>query len=288
MMQSSTFPGNVRLKFEFSAPRDRRRIADARAAGYLTDGFGIRDGDTVIDIGAHIGTFTVYAAKLAGRGAVYSFEPHPENFRLLKKNVSLNGLKNVRLSRTGVSGGGGECALFTDEENTGGHSIYGKGGRQLRIRCTTLSDILSSNSIDSCDFLKMDCEGAEYGILFGTPPECFDRIRKMVLEYHEYFFGRKRLRHLVIFLGKMGFRVSVRPITKRQGIIYARNMRRKSPLGIMLANHLGLQARCSRLAPALAALERCVGLFGLFLKKRSPGTYAELRRLKEKSGGGTS
>ena len=63
----------------------------------------VRDGDNIIDIGAHIGYFTIYAAKNAYQGIVYSIEPYIESFEILKKNLKLNDLSNVKPFHAAIS-----------------------------------------------------------------------------------------------------------------------------------------------------------------------------------------
>ena len=56
----------------------------------------VRNGDIVVDIGAHIGYYTLIFARLVGpKGKVFAFEPEPNNFNLLIKNIKINGYKNI-------------------------------------------------------------------------------------------------------------------------------------------------------------------------------------------------
>jgi len=57
----------------------------------------IKEGQVVVDVGAHIGYYTVLLARMVGKGRVFAFEPEPSNFSLLAKNVEINGCKNVVL-----------------------------------------------------------------------------------------------------------------------------------------------------------------------------------------------
>ena len=91
--------------------------------GYSPAGFEIQPGDTVIDIGAHVGFFSVFAARKAKRGRVYSFEPAPQNFALLQKNVALNGIKNIVLHQAAVSRSRGEKDFILYQGSTGAHSF---------------------------------------------------------------------------------------------------------------------------------------------------------------------
>jgi len=66
--------------------------------------FRPREGETVVDAGAHIGFFSLRAASLVGqRGIVYSFEPTSENYSLLQENIRINGLGNIRTANIGLS-----------------------------------------------------------------------------------------------------------------------------------------------------------------------------------------
>jgi hypothetical protein len=62
--------------------------------------------------------------------------------------------------------------------------------------------------LESCDLLKLDCEGAEYGILFNAPPELLQKIQRIVLEFHEQVTEYTRA-DLVRFLQVQGFEVDV-------------------------------------------------------------------------------
>src|SRR5688572_353995 len=61
---------------------------------YKGKGFGIGANDTVIDIGGHIGSFSIWAAKQANQGQVFTFEPNYENFGLLQENKKINNISN--------------------------------------------------------------------------------------------------------------------------------------------------------------------------------------------------
>ncbi len=268
-----TFPGGVELRFNVDSSIDIKRVENAWSAEYTSNGFGILNGDTVIDIGAHIGTFTAYAAKLARDGIVYSFEPHPGNFRLLKSNCRENGIRNTKLTRNGVREKRGKCRLFTDPENTGGHSTYGHGPDSVPIECTTLEDIFTDNGIDRCDFLKIDCEGGEYGILAATPSRYLDKTDKIVLEYHGYIEGAGSLLRIVRLLGKKGFQVIIRPITTSQGVLYAR----KSTCSAAILKMRNYSQFCLKTflirMGIMGSVDRKMGHLGVFVRRRFPGMY---------------
>jgi len=129
----------------------------------------IKKGDVVLDIGANIGYYTLIFAKLVGEeGKVFAFEPDPTNFSLLKKNVELNGYKNVVLVQKAVSNKTGKIRLYLSKDNRADHRIYNSGdGRQsIESEATRLDDYFK-NYDGKIAFIKMDIQGAEGGALQG-------------------------------------------------------------------------------------------------------------------------
>jgi FkbM family methyltransferase len=121
----------------------------------------VRQGDTVVDVGAHIGTFTVPLARAVGpTGRVIAFEPIPKNFEVLTENVEQNGLaRTVTLVQTAVSDRslGLKAVPFTG--NTGGVHLV-EGGD---LECITLD----SFELEKVDLIKIDVEGMEHQVLTG-------------------------------------------------------------------------------------------------------------------------
>jgi len=150
---------------------------------YTPKGFKIKKKDIVIDIGSQRGFFTVYAAKQAKKGKVFSFEPYINNFNYLIKNINLNNLKNVIAYNLGVSGKKQKIKLYL-RKDTICHSCIFKSGKSIDINCISLKDIFDNNNLSKCNFLKIDCEGSEYNLLFNAPKEYLDKIQKISMEYH--------------------------------------------------------------------------------------------------------
>lgn len=159
---------------------------------YTPPGFEIENDHHVIDIGAHIGAFTVYAAKRATKGAVYAYEPHPENFAILQENIHLNGLSNVHAYQVGVLDARKDSELYVDGSNNAGHSLYNQAETALTIQCVSLASVFDDNNLEFCDLLKIDCEGAEYDILFALPATYFNRIGAIAMEYHDGMYKKKQ------------------------------------------------------------------------------------------------
>jgi FkbM family methyltransferase len=139
---------------------------------------------TIIDIGGHIGTFSIPMAKKYPNSNIYVFEPFKENFDILSKNISQNGLEHIHPEMKAISGKKGTVSLNVSSTNTGGHSILYETVNSIPVETITLADVFESNQIGNCDLLKMDCEGAEYEIFFTLPDKYFERISLIVMEYH--------------------------------------------------------------------------------------------------------
>ncbi|MCU0642143.1 MAG: FkbM family methyltransferase [archaeon] len=179
----------------------------------------LKHNSIVIDIGANIGVFSVLAAKQNSRVKVYSYEPFEENFLMLKENIALNHLENqIKPFKLGIGGKKGARTLHLDEANTGGHSMYSGGSREVKINLVTLTDVFRQNKIKECDFLKVDCEGAEYEIFYSTSPSVLKKIKTISLEFHEEHGAGKAV-ELAKFLWKHGFKVHV--VGRGLGFIYA-------------------------------------------------------------------
>jgi FkbM family methyltransferase len=129
----------------------------------------IEEGDTVVDIGANIGYYTLLGGALVGeKGRVFAFEPDPVAFRILERNVRLNGLTNVVLEQKAVSNEHGSIRLYLAAENKGDHKIYEteESRESIEIEAVSLDDYFNSYE-GSIDFVKIDTQGAEGAIIEG-------------------------------------------------------------------------------------------------------------------------
>lgn len=128
----------------------------------------LKQGDNVVDVGAHIGLYTVLAAKIIGKkGKVFSFEPEKSNFSLLMKNITANSLGNVRAHRLALGKARGKVKLFVDEENSGSSGLNRTKINQhsQMVTMETLDNLLKNQKIN---FIKIDVEGYEHFVLSGA------------------------------------------------------------------------------------------------------------------------
>jgi FkbM family methyltransferase len=153
----------------------------------------LKKGDTVYDIGANIGYFTLEFARLIGTtGKVLCFEPHPEIFEVLTNNVRRNGYKNIRLHNVACSESNSKQRLYFSSENEGNHKIIEneKSSQSVDIQAVRLDSIITLNPPS---LIKMDIEGAELLALKGIGDDFLAKSKvDFVIEYHPYemsFFG---------------------------------------------------------------------------------------------------
>lgn len=197
---------------------------------YERDAVPLQDGWTIIDIGGGLGDFTIHAARLGGRSTVYAFEPLLESFLLLQENLALNGVTNVQAFQEAIAGKTGDRFLFTRTGVTGQHrtadSVAATTGDSVRVPAATLDEAFRRFGIERCDFLKIDCEGAEYEILFSASEGNLGRVRHIAMEFHEGVTSYSH-RDLVQFLEQRDFRVSIRrsPAHDDLGFLFATNGR---------------------------------------------------------------
>lgn len=177
---------------------------------YERYGFPVGAEWTVIDVGAGIGDFAIFAATRHPTNVVYAFEPYPESFHLLRENLRLNRVGNVYPFAQAIAARTGTVSL----DISGGEPLqFGtakSSDRRIEVAARSLAAVLEEIDADHCDLLKMDCEGAEYEILFHTPSATLRRIARLVIEYHEGVtpYGHQ---DLVSFLTAQGFQVRIHP-----------------------------------------------------------------------------
>ena len=130
----------------------------------------IETGNIVVDIGANIGLHTLNMARIVGNtGQVFAFEPDPSNFEILKKNVKINNYKNIILEQKAVGDKHGRVTLY-QSDNPINHRIFPQTEQaksEIQVELTNLDNYFDSDMIDKINFIKIDVEGMEFGVLKG-------------------------------------------------------------------------------------------------------------------------
>ena len=147
----------------------------------------LKNEDVVYDVGANIGYFTLEFARLVGkRGKVISFEPHPEIYKVLKRNVKRNKYKNVSLKNVACGESNSQMNLYLSTENEGNHKIVDNDSTKgsVSTKVVRLSDFIGQTPPR---LIKMDIEGAELLAIKGVGTEILaNKEIDFVLEYHPY------------------------------------------------------------------------------------------------------
>jgi FkbM family methyltransferase len=105
-------------------------------------GYRVAPGDVVVDVGANIGAFSLYAATVCRASRVISFEPFPANYKLLANNVAQNQLRTVACVNEAVAASRGTRALRLDSADLGSHSLVaGSFDNRIEVQCCTLQDV---------------------------------------------------------------------------------------------------------------------------------------------------
>lgn len=186
----------------------------------------VKEGDTAIDIGAMIGCYTLVFAKLVGEtGRVFAFEPELENYRILKKNIEINGYKNTKLAYMAVSDTDGEAKLYVNDGNLGMHTLgIRKGEKAINVRTVRLDTCFRKSG--RIDFIKMDIQGAE-GLALKGMEEILQRNKqiKLIMEYSQTEYeGTGDAKECLRILIKYGFKIF--EIDRWQKNVLRRKLRR--------------------------------------------------------------
>ncbi|MCW4019539.1 MAG: FkbM family methyltransferase [Candidatus Bathyarchaeota archaeon] len=175
---------------------------------YLLNSGILKEGDVALDIGANIGYYALTESRIVGeKGKVYAVEPVQENFDLLKKNVTLNSLKNVGSFRFAFGGSTKRGKIYVsesvnlcamDKDSVGGVIV---GEEDVQVE--TVDSFLKDKQYPQ--LIRMDVEGYEYEIFKGMPKTLKGDVR-ILIELHPRIL-REKLDALFQILEQNNFRV---------------------------------------------------------------------------------
>jgi FkbM family methyltransferase len=181
--------------------------------------FNAKDGDIVVDIGAHIGRYTIINSKRVGEnGKVIAIEAHPDNFEILNRNIKLNKLTNVIPLNYAVYSKQTKLKLYLPVEEPG-FTIYNtvmvnrtaSEEKFTEVNANTLDNILlQQNGISHADinWIKIDVEGAELEVLKGARSILSkSKDISLLIEIHNLHGGTNLYRQIVEFLDIYNFKI---------------------------------------------------------------------------------
>jgi FkbM family methyltransferase len=183
--------------------------------------FNPKEGDIVVDVGAHIGAYTIIGSKRVGlNGKVVSIEADPDNFDLLNRNIQLNKLSNVmelnyavyseeKILKLYLPSGGGEESSYT-KYNTIMYDRALNEEKFVEAKANTLGYLLLSNMIkqEDVNWVKIDVEGAEYEVLKGAKDvlsKCSDIT--LLIEIHNLSAGYNLYKPISEFLSLYNIKI---------------------------------------------------------------------------------
>jgi FkbM family methyltransferase len=126
--------------------------------------------NTVFDIGSYTGVYALVAAKSNRKLEVNAFEPNPDLFSALEKNLKLNRIRNVKSEQMALDDQPGEAYLYLNHDihtSIGSLIQSSTAGKKVLVRKTTLDIYCENHSISSIDLMKIDVEGYEINVLKG-------------------------------------------------------------------------------------------------------------------------
>ncbi|WP_432718333.1 FkbM family methyltransferase [Pectinatus frisingensis] len=180
------------VKNKFSTEKSQDMIIkELQENDYELESINFTNDDIVIDIGAHMGLFSIYLAKKYPFLQIISLEPIPDNYRILQRNVEINNVVDrvhaLNMAVTGDRRNVEICVAVGD--NSGGASaclsnLHLTGHRVYNIPSLTLEDIFNKYNIIKCKLLKIDCEGSEYDILEKSKLDLLKNIEFIRGEFH--------------------------------------------------------------------------------------------------------
>jgi FkbM family methyltransferase len=138
----------------------------------------------VLDVGAHVGTFScALAARLPGARFI-CVEPLPSTLPWLRVNLARNGLAGrATIVPVAIAETDGEADLWAPEEVSSRASLASGMGRKVTVRAMSFDSVAAAAG-GRIDIVKLDCEGGEYAAVLGASSEAWSAVEQLILEYH--------------------------------------------------------------------------------------------------------
>lgn len=171
----------------------------------------------ILDVGAHIGTFSLLASSKVPRGRVFAIEASRDTYTMLKINVGLNRRDNITACHIALMGHDGTAKLYHDVGNWGHSAVAALSASSETVCSESLGGFMDRNGIGRCDFMKMNCEGSEFPILLGATSDVLARFSMILVLFHCDLWQANSQRDLVDHLERAGFTVQIRQTSEQRG-----------------------------------------------------------------------
>jgi FkbM family methyltransferase len=145
---------------------------------------------TVLDIGANIGIYSVFASSIIGDGGkIFAFEPVPENYKMLVHNLSINKISNVLTFNNAIGAKSGSVEISIVKDSLATHYIGKKSSNSITVDVINVDSFVKKNKI-KVDFIKMDIEGYEGFAIEGAKKTLANKNLILMTEFSAEFITR--------------------------------------------------------------------------------------------------
>lgn len=165
----------------------------------------------VVDVGANIGSFTIWLNNIVGVSSAYCFEPETDTYKLLQFNLTQNNCDSAIPVHAALGGHARKIKILLKKDSPGGTSIYGSEISPNStadfhdVHCHSFEEWVASVE-GIFDILKLDCEGSEWEIVRGSNLDVFKRFRILIAEVHDDPSGIQQVSEFKNMMESLGYR----------------------------------------------------------------------------------
>lgn len=176
----------------------------------------VKKGDIILDIGAHIGlTAVLFGQKVSDTGRVYSFEPTPVSFKVLKETIRINKLENIitPVNRPVTESTGKVQFFISDTAVDVANSLVayedGKKLHGIELNGTSVDDFVNGEKLKKVNFIKIDAEGAELKVLKGAKETLISFKPLVILALHPIAIAANgdSLHNIYEYIQSLGYKI---------------------------------------------------------------------------------
>jgi FkbM family methyltransferase len=216
--RNDSFEFHLRNAFKITVPRNmlgpfRECFLDEVYLKNIDPSLLHKENPTIIDIGSNVGYFSLYMFYKFPKAKIYAFEPLPYCFNTIKTYQSQYKQFNWQVYQDAVSDTETTIEIYTDSPDgfsTTSSMFMTDKAYKIEVNTTTLPGFIAANGIEHIDFLKLDCEGAEYPILYNLPDSVWKKTSCLSMEAHALKGEKENIFALVDFLKTKKYRVVFR------------------------------------------------------------------------------
>ncbi|OGH88426.1 MAG: hypothetical protein A3J93_04115 [Candidatus Magasanikbacteria bacterium RIFOXYC2_FULL_42_28] len=227
MLRNLNFEGH-KITFEERDEVDRSVAAEIfKFREYRAAEPVIKSAKTIIDVGAHVGLFSLYCLALNPAVKVIALEPEPNNFARLTGTLALNSVTSVRATPLALAAKTGQARLLLAPDSHNHHLVpKDDPGEGISVKTASLSGLRKQEKLGPIDLIKMDIEGGEYEVVASWTPTDFASVKNIILEYHDTVKNGRKILEKIFRENGFGVQTFPNKFCRRLGFIWANNKRK--------------------------------------------------------------